>query len=570
MQPTSPEPDQQGHEVPMPAERSSTGFSLVWLIPLVAGAVALWLAYTTLAQKGPTIAINFKTAEGLEADKTKIKYRDVEVGLVTEVRLVDDLSHITVTANMKKGIGPHLNDGTRFWIVRPRVGAGGVSGLSTLVSGAFIEIDPGEGEAQSEFVGLEEPPLISSDIAGREFVLRTDTLNSVSRSSPIQFRGLEVGEILGYELDEDGRGITLHAFVKEPFDGLVTEQSRFWNVSGFNVDLNAEGVSLSTGSLQSLLVGGVAFDSPLSTAGSNVAEAGHEFPLYDSFKNVTEAIFTDAVPYLLHFDGSVRGLHVGAPVEFRGIKVGRVTEVRLVYDIGDESLKVPVLIELEPGRVGVTGDVGNNDQDDGADVQQQHRAAMAELVDKGFRARLASGNLLTGGLVVALDFHKDQPKAALDADQPLPEIPTIPSGLEDLAQTATGVMNQIASLPIEDIGRDLQHILQQVDALVSSPGTQQSAENLSAALNDVRTLIAKVDGQTDPLLAAMLNALKSADLTLAQSRSALAATEGFVGNDSKVLYSLDSTLKEISAAARSIRIFADYLERHPEALLRGK
>ena len=567
MQPMSSAPD---HDMPTPAEKGRFGISIVWLIPLVAGVIAVWLAYTTLAEKGPTVTIIFKTAQGLEAGKTKVKYRDVEVGLVTGVKLAADLSHIVVSAEMTKDVEPHVNEGTRFWIVRPRVGAGGVSGLSTLVSGAFIEIDPGGGEAQSEFVGLEEPPLISSDVAGKEFMLRSESLGSVSRGSPIQFRGLEVGEILGYELDEKGQGVTIHAFVQAPFDELVTNQTRFWNVSGIDLALGAEGVRVSTGSLQSMLVGGIAFDTPPESVESRVAEAGRKFTLYDSFETVTESAFTEAVSYLVEFDGSVRGLSAGAPVEFRGIKVGKVIDVNLVYDMKDESLSIPVVIELEPGRVGVIGDTPISEQASPAEALREHHQAIASLVDQGLRAQLAAGNLLTGALIVALDFHDNPPEASIDIDQPVPRIPTVRSNLEGLAQTASDVVNQIAALPIEEIGADLRNILQSADKLVSSPDTQRSVETLSAALSDVRALLAKVDGQADPLIRAMIDALESADLTLAQSRSTLVATEGFFGNGSEVRNGLDDTLREISGAARSIRIFADYLERHPEALLRGK
>ena len=559
MQPTSSASER---DLPAPAERRRRGLSIVWLIPLVAGAIAIWLAYTTLAQKGPTVVIAFKTAEGLEAGKTKVKYKDVEVGLITDVTLAEDFSHIMVTAEMAKGVEQYMNEGTRFWIVRPRVGAGGISGLSTLISGAFVEVDPGEGEARRDFVGLEEPPPITSDVVGRQFVLRTDALGSVSRGSPIQFRGLEVGQILGHELDEDGRGVTLYAFVNEPFDQLVTGQTRFWNVSGVKVDMSTEGVSLSTGSVQSLLIGGVAFDSPITTVVNNAAEAGTEFPLHESLDSVNESAFTETVPFLVHFDGTVRGLRASAPVEFRGMKVGHVVDVRLVYDTRDDSLDIPVVIEIEPQRVDVVGDLVTDAPDD--------YAFMDHLVGKGLRAQLASGNLLTGELLVALDFYEDQPSASLNYDQPIPEIPSIPSDLDSLTRSVADVVNQLAALPIEEIAADVQHILQQVDMLVSSPETQQSVESLSDALDDVRALIAKVDGQTGPLLAGLLETLKRADLTLGQTHSTLAAAEGVIGEGSKVRYGLDSTLEEISGAARSIRIFADYLERHPEALLRGK
>ncbi len=550
------------HDLPAPTERSRRGISIVWIIPLVAALIAAWLAYTTLAEKGPTITIEFKTAQGLEAGKTKVKYKDVEVGHVTDVRLADNLSHIIVTAEMVKGAEPYMNDGTRFWIVRPRIGVGGISGLSTLVSGAHVEVDPGEGDAIGTFVGLEEPPLVGSDVAGREFVLRAERLGSVSRGSPIHYRGLEVGEILGIELDVDGQGVTFHAFVEAPYDMLVSEQTRFWNVSGIDFELGANGVSLSTGSLQSMLIGGIAFDTPVTAEVNRPAEAGTAFALFDNLKSISEAAFTETVPYLVHFEGSVRGLHVGAPVEFRGMKVGQVTDIRLVYDTEADSLDIPVVIGIEPERVGIVGDVA-------FDTADEH-AVMAHLIEQGLRAQLASGSLLTGELLVSLDFHDDQTVAALNYDQHHPEIPTVPSDLEGLTRSVSDVVNQIAALPIEDIGADIKHILESVDALVSSPETQQSPTSLKGALDDVRDLIAKVDGQTGPLMAALLNALESADLTLNQATATLTSAENMVGEGSQVRFGLDNTLTEISGAARSIRIFADYLERHPEALIRGK
>ncbi len=548
--------------LPVPGEKGRRALSIVWLIPIVAGAIAIWLAYVTISEKGPTVTIQFKTAEGLEAGKTKVKYKDVEIGQITEVRLADDLSHILVTAEMARETADHLTEGTRFWIVRPRVGAGGVSGLSTLISGAYVEIDPGQGEPIDSFVGMEEPPLISSDVAGREFVLRSDRLGSVSRGSPIQYKGLDVGEILGHELDEDDEGVSLHAFVKAPYDQLVTTQSRFWNVSGVNFEMSAEGVELSTGSMQSILIGGVAFDTPVSAEAREPAEAGTEFRLYQSKSGISEAAFTEAVPYLVYFDGSVRGLNVDAPVEFRGIKIGRVADVQLVYDAEKNSLEIPVVIEIEPQRVGIVGDGGHGDPDD--------HAVMAYLVEQGLRAQLAPGNFLTGELLVELDFHKYRRRAELSFDRHYPEIPSIPSDLEGLARSVSDVVDQLATVPIEEIGADLKSILKGIDTLVSSPDTQQSPKSLRASLDAIRSLIAKVDGEAGPLFDTLRGTLESADRALDQADATLTSAENMVGNRSQMRLGLSSTLDEIARAARSIRIFAEYLERHPEALLRGK
>ena len=391
--------------------------------------------------------------------------------------------------------------------------------------------------------------------------------DSIARGSPLQFRGLDVGEILGYELDEDGQGVSLHAFVREPYDKLVSERTRFWNISGFSLDLSADGINASTGSLQSLLVGGIAFDTPFTATASAdqpAAPAGTEFPLYDSYSSLAEAAFVKTVPYLVHFDGSVRGLRVNAPVEFRGMKVGRVADVRLVYDAKKGSLDIPVVIEIEPERVAIEG--GDETATDAPDDY----AVMAELVEKGLRAQLASGNLLTGELLVALDIKRFRPKASLDFDQVYPEIPSIPSDLEGLTRSVSDVVDEIGSLPLQEISADLRQLLQNVDALVSSPDTLQSVSSLRLALDDIRALTSKLDGQAGPLLGVLVDTLKNADLTLDQTRSTLAATEGLAGQGAKVSRSLDGTLLEISNAARSIRIFADYLERHPEALIRGK
>ena len=328
-------------DVPEVEVAARRGISIVWLIPLVAGAIAIWLGYTTLQEKGPTITITFANAEGLEAGKTKVKYKDVDVGLVDTVTISEDLSRIIVTASMAKGSDHYLNEGTKFWIVRPRIGAGGISGLGTLVSGAYVAVDPGEGKPTTSFTGLEEPPAINSDVAGRRFRLRAARLGSVSRGSPIYYHDIQVGQVLNYELADDQKSLDVDVFVTAPHDQLVRADSRFWNASGFDISLGTAGVDVSVESLQSLLAGGIAFDTPTIDRPGEQAAAGFVFPLFDNYRAVTEARYTEKVFYLVYFDGSVRGLRPGAPVEFRGMRVGSVTDVRLEInakqDIGADS-----------------------------------------------------------------------------------------------------------------------------------------------------------------------------------------------------------------------------------------
>jgi len=533
-------------ELPEVEVKKRRGISLVWLIPLVAGAIAIWLGYTTLQEKGPTITVVFDNAEGLEAGKTQVKYRNVEVGLVDQVTLSEDLSHIVVTASLDKTMAVHMTEGTRFWIVRPRIGFGGVSGLGTLLSGAYVEFDPGDGPPASDFVGLAEPPPLTSRVPGTQFVLRTDHLGSIGRGAPVYYHNIAVGQVLGHELAENKQDLIVKVFVDAPNDQLVRADSRFWNAGGISVSLGADGVDVAMESLESLLAGGIAFDTPDIDQPGEPAAADTSFPLFASFRDVTEAGYTEHIPYLVEFDGSVRGLRAGAPVEFRGIRLGSVTDVRLEIDPVHDTVRIPVTLDIEPQRFGI---------ERGAAGAQPY-AIMAALVERGLRAQLKSGNLLTGELLVDLGFHPDSPPAQLDRSGAYPQIPAVPAQLEALEASVTAVLNELAALPLPELIDDLQRTVQGIDALVTSPDTRQAVTALSQAAVRLDALIGTLDQRVGPLFV--------------QAQSALAAADGMVGANSQTRYDLNALLKELTGAARSIRVFADYLERHPEALLRGK
>lgn len=510
--------------------------SAIWLVPLVAGAVAAWLAVVTLREKGPVVTIAFATAEGLEAGKTKVRYKDVEVGVIGEVRLSDDLEDIVAVAGMAKQVAPFMTSGARFWVVRPRVGASGVSGLGTLLSGAYIELDPGlEGGApMTSFEGLDEPPPIASDVPGRRFLLHADSLGSADRGSPVHYRGLRVGQVLGHTLDDNRRTVTLEVFVDAPHDTLVRDASRFWNASGIDVSVGAGGVEVSTGSLQSIVAGGIAFDTPGIEGPGEPSAAGHGFRLFESRRKVDQPVFTTRVPYLARFTGSVRGLRAGAPVEFAGIQVGSVTDVRLVYDVAARSLGVPVTFEIEPERVGVRG----------TRPEAVPHALMRELVGQGLRAQLKSGSLLTGELVVDLGFHPEAAPAELRTDTGgHPEIPSVPADLEAITNSLQQVMGKIAAAPIDELVADLRRTVQGLDRL---------------------------SGDIVPLAAALRRTADAATTTLGRADAALSSVDEVTGSKSELRQGANTLMTELTSAARSIRALTTYLERHPESLIRGK
>jgi paraquat-inducible protein B len=548
-----PAPDSGPSKAPR-AELHRRGFSIVWLIPLVAGLVAAYLAFDAWRNLGPSITISFATAEGLEAGKTQIRYLDVQVGTVEEVAIGEDLNHIVVTARMVPGAAPHLREGTRFWIVRPRVGVGGVTGLGTLLSGAYIGVEPGSGEAARAFTGLEEPPQISSTVPGRRYILRAETLGSVSRGAPIRYRGLEVGQVLGYDLVDDARAIDVNIFVNAPYDDLVRTNSRFWNASGINVAAGAGGLMLEVGSVQSILVGGIEFDTPPSSVLTEVAPADTHFSLFDSRNAVTQAQFTEKIPFLVFFDGSVRGLNSGAPVEFRGFRLGSVSEVRLEYDPQTRRIRIPVMLELEPQRLQAYGSA--------VPVEQGH-PVMAQLVRQGLRAQLQTGNLLTGDLFVDLVMQPAAASAELDTSGPVPVIPSVPNTLEALQASATQILNKIANLPIEDLAVSLNSTARGLDEIVNSPDLQAALRALAPAIAQLQATVARIDGEAGPLLDSLRASVDAAATTMSSAQRT-------IGPDSRLAADLESMMEELTRAARSIRLFADYLDRHPEALVRGK
>jgi paraquat-inducible protein B len=536
-------------EVPEALTPKRRRISIVWLIPLVAALVGGWLVYKTLTEQGPHITVSWETAEGLEAGKTKVKFRDVEVGLVDDISLAVDRTHVLVGIQMKKSAQPYLSKDTNFWIVRARLDASGVSGLSTILSGPYIEVEPGpKGDGTRRFSGLETAPVVRVDAPGRRFVLNSDKLGSLSARSPIYYRGFRVGEILGHELSGTRQPIKLYAFVKAPFDRLVLENSTFWNVSGVELGVGADGLKVKMESFQALLTGGVAFESSPDLPGATPAPEGKPFPLYSNYDAIKEAAIVEEVPFVLYFDGSVRGLVAGAPVEFRGVRVGTVKAIRPQIDLRQGTMRIAVHIALEPERLNGDADVVGSRQ------ESPRFAFVSALVERGLRAQLKTGSLITGQQFVALDFFPDEPKKLLGLASNPPEIPTVPSTFAEIAESAARLLDKMGDLPLDLLVGDLRTAIGSVDA----------------TLQDARGLVKTTQKDLSPTLGRFRDAAEAAKGAMRQAETTLSSVEGSIGENSEVRDRIATTLRELGLTARSIRDFADYLERHPEALVKGK
>nr|WP_232338315.1 MlaD family protein [Bordetella flabilis] len=507
---------------------------LVWLVPLVAVLIGGWLMVRSALEKGPTITIAFATGEGLEAGKTKIKFKNVDIGVIHTVDLAPDYKNVIATAELAKSATNLLVEDTRFWVVSPRISGGTVSGLGTLLSGSYIGMDAGvQAGTRRDFVGLETPPVFASGVPGREFVLKSDTMGSIDVGAPVFFRRLQVGQVASYALDPDGSGVTLRVFINAPYDRYVTVDTRFWQASGVDISFDAGGVKINTESLVAILTGGLAFQHPPDSTDTTEAKSGAEFRVYSDRAEAMKRRDRIADTYVFNFKESVRGLAVGAPVDFRGIVIGEVTGIYTRYDPDKKEFSIPVEVRIYPerftSRYSATAKGGRLSD-------QPHQMAQW-LVANGLRGQLKTGNLLTGQLYIAMDFFPNAAKATMDWDKTPPELPTVPGGLQSLQDSITSVVDKLNKVPIEGIGKDLRKTLQDANALMTTLRTSVAPEARGA-------------------LAAARTALESANKALQPMSS--------------VAQSTSDTMRELSRTAASFRALADYLERHPEALLRGK
>jgi paraquat-inducible protein B len=506
---------------------------LIWLVPLCAAIIGGWLAFRAIWEHGPTITIQFLTGEGLEARKTKIKHKAVDVGTVTAVTLSPDHKSVIVTANIDRNAAEgFLVDDTRFWVVKPRIAGGQISGLGTLLAGSYIGADPGTSDkARRDFVGLETPPPITTDLQGRSFVLRAEDVSSLDIGAPLYFRGVVAGRVISIDVPPDGKHVMIGAFVQSPFDKLVTNETRFWNASGIDLSVDASGVKLQTSSLVTLLVGGVAFETPPEMDKVAAANANAQFRLWDSRSEAMAPHETTVEIYRLLFTQSVRGLTAGSPVDFRGIVVGEVRSINLRHEPGTTTFETAVDINLWPERMRFS-------------QKMAHTPRMQRFVAHGLRAQLRSANLITGQQYVALDFFpKAKPAALVTAHTP-PEIPTVPGSLSELQDSIGNIVQTLEKVPFDKLAADLRTALTTLDA----------------TLKRADTVMQKLSDEVAPDLRA----------TLQQARKTLESAQHVLAADSPTQGDLRETLQEVSKAAETVRSLADYLERHPEALIRGK
>ncbi len=541
---------------------SAWRFSLIWVIPIVTAAIGAWLGWDTLSQRGPLITVTFQTAEGLQAGQSHVRYKAVDMGLVQHIALTKDREHVAVTIRMTSEADVLLTKGTEFWVVKPRFFAGSVSGLETLFSGAYIGMLPAKqpGEREKLFTGLEDPPVLQSDEPGHTFLLSAPRIGNINLGSPVYYRDLTVGEVLGWDIADMADSVTLHVFVRAPFDKYVHDNSHFWNASGATVSLGANGLQFQLESLRALVLGGIAFDTSPAARATPVSAENRDFTLYANKDAADAATYQQRVPMVAFFGGSVAGLAGDAQVVLRGIRIGQVQSVNLRYDARTDTVIAPVQFVVEPERI----------TDWPVQPNQQLPATLADLVQRGLRVRLDSASLLTGQKQLTLDIFPGSPPAELHMDGDRYVIPTLANGSDDIMASASAILAKLNAVPFEQIGQNLNGTLKAVNDIANGHELRDSLASLRATMEQAHELVTKLNTDAGPALQRLPTIAAQLEDAARRANRLIGSLDNGYGGSSTFNRDFDHMMVTITDTARSVRVLADLLARHPEALIRGR
>lgn len=528
--------------------KTARSISPIWIVPLAALFIAAWLAVHAWQQKGTVIEIIFDSASGIEVGQTHIRLKDVPVGKVTKMTLNSDLSKVKVVATLDRQVSEHLSVNSRFWLVSPRVTASGVSNLGTLISGVYIVMDPGKpGDYHRVFSGLTEPPTIQSDDQGTQYILLADALGSLDIGSPIYFRQLKVGNVTGYKLGERGNNVEIRIWIDSPHDKLVQTRSRFWNVSGLDVTVGADGIRAEMASIASLISGGIAFENTVAFDAPKRAPSEHNFYLYDDRDSVLEERYTLKYYYRLHFTHTVKGLSVGAPVEFRGIKVGEVVDVKL-NSVNSQPDGLQVYISMEPERL------DPNMQPS----RQEFDHHIEELVGQGMRAQMRTASLITGSRFIDLAFPDVPSSGRFAVSEKFTDIPTVDSPAEDLEQQIASIARKINKIPMDKLGKDLTIAVSQMSQILQALNEQNTFKKLDETMANVSL----ASGQLE-------DTMLEARAAMQQIASTMESVEQFMSPDSQTQYQLNEVMAAMQQSSLSLNRLLEQLNSKPDALIFG-
>lgn len=562
--PSGPSSTASGGSQVLPAApvRHRRRIPLVWIVPFLTALIALYLAWDTFSKRGPTITISFDTAAGLTPGQSQLKYRNVVMGTVKSIAIAPDLANVLVTIETVREAESLLTDKTIFWVVKPQLFAGNVSGLDTILSGSYIGMRPDAkgGNPQHDFVGQQDPPVLQASAKGTTFRLNTKRLGSISLGAPVFFRDIDVGTVLGWDLHDLANSVTIHAFVRAPFDQYVRNDSSFWDASGVSIKFGSDGIDVQLESLRAVLLGGIAFDTPQGST-QPIAKADQAFELFKNLDQAKAAGFGEQIKLVSYFPGSVAGLTPGADVTFHGLKIGEVTDVGLVFDQQTDRVLAPVRYRVEAGRVANL-----------AKAQGMEPEKIAEqMIQRGLRATLESPSLITGAKIVAFQVVPDAKPGEL---RKVGDHYVIPSaevgGFDSITRAASELLSKINRIDFDRIGNSLVNAATGIDNTVNGPQIKATLAALEKAMLDVQDIARKLDKDATPALRRLPEIAQQLQDAVTKANRLIGSVDKGYGDQSKFHRDLDRLIPQLTDAARSIRALSDLLTRHPEALIQGR
>lgn len=516
--------------------------STIWFIPMIAVIIGCWMIYYQWSNEGTVITIHFTTAEGMEAGKTKIKSRNVDIGEVSKIELNKNGNGVVVTAKIKKTAEHFLVTDTMFWVVSPQISHTGVTGLSTLISGVYIELSPGKkAQERNQYDALNSPPLTPSGTPGLHITLNSNDQFAYKKGDPVIYKGLTVGQFEDIYFNFDERVVYYNVFIKSPYHQLITSNTKFWDVSGLKFDLNADGISIKTGNFQTMLTNGVTFGIPDGMSiGEKIGERSY-FDIYSNYETADDERYRRSVEFVILVSDSIRGLSVGAPVEYRGVQIGKVRSTNLLYataqkQLIEEDFKIPVLISLQPGRAGLP------DNEQGEKLMKEQNLYW---IKHGLKAVLRTGNLLTGSLYVDLQHEKNQAYNEIELFGDYPVIPTNSDDFSQITAKAEQFMDKLNNIPLNNMAGNANKLMLEIT---------KTARELQLVSQSLTTVLSQVEQQK-----------LSAELS--KTLQGFSKLTNDLSSGSQGYEDLRTTLHTLTTTMNELKPLLNQLKRKPNSLL---
>lgn len=536
--------------------RHSRQWSLIWLVPLLALSIASYIGYQAWRSQGIHMTVLFDSATGIEVGKTQVRYKEVVIGKVSSVGLSDDLTKVAVDIAIDRRFAKQLHDNARFWVVRPRVTTRTISGLSTLLSGAYIAMTPGDtGDMPERVVGLDDPPTLSGASNGRQFTLTADRLGSMDVGSPVFYRGIAVGEVVSYTLGDDDR-MRIHVFIRSPYDRLVKNNTRFWNVNGVELSMNGDGIKARMESLLSFMQGGVAFENVDILEDNNANNLDiDQFELYPNKDSIKQSYPKTKLTYIMPFTGSVAGLSEGAKVQMQGLDIGQVIDFSPHFDSKTLKIDIPVLVEIWPERLAMPNDT------------EKAQQLFSQMMKQGLRAQLKPINLLTGQSAIDISYHNNAPVFVASTNtHNYPIFPTMPADIEQIGRSVSGILAQLDQAPIKETISLLRDSAQGLRSLLDEKRKDSVLQQTEQLLKQTNATLANLKDLPNNFNATLLQTQK----TLATLDTSLQKINSNLGDDALLQHDLRLLMEETAKAANAVETLADTLQRQPNAVIFGK